>query len=345
MAAVRCPMPSTGLLTTDDLDEMGCSSFTVDEPLEVAAELVDAVDQELVADQADKGYALTLAAEITAREGDLPAAVALAERAIEAYRTYGDLDCCHPQAFYAGLLLRLGRTDEAMAELTALRPLLSEDAEAASSISEALVAGGRAETAEQWLTEALVGVLQRSELDFEQQQPAHEQAMVVACALALERHEVRRNLGLPHDDHDRLADLLTDVANQVLSPDEQDHEGAALLFWPQPEFDQLLLRWPVLAEEYGHTWDEHRATVQQSLVRWSVSGRPQVALLAGTAGELAFYAEVNAGDATDPQIRQDFAEHLEEHRQKTVWPPSRNQECWCGSALTYKQCCLPRART
>ncbi|MGH3835049.1 MAG: hypothetical protein ACRDSF_05020 [Pseudonocardiaceae bacterium] len=215
-------MPSTGLLTTDDLDEIGSSSFTVDQPLEVAAELVDAVDQELVADQADKGYALILAAEITEREGDLPAAAALAERAIEAYRTHGDLDCCHPQAFYAGLLLRLGRVDEAMAELTALRPLLSEDAEAASSISEALVAGGRAEIAEQWLTEALAGMLQRlPALDSEQQQLAHEQAMVVACALALERHEVRRNLGLPHDDHDRLADILTDMADHVLGAEPQ----------------------------------------------------------------------------------------------------------------------------
>ncbi|MGH3996874.1 MAG: hypothetical protein ACRDTJ_05360, partial [Pseudonocardiaceae bacterium] len=134
-AALRCLMPSTGLLTTDDLDEIGSSAWDVGQPLEVAAELVDAVDQELVADQADKGYALILAAEITEREGDLPAAAALAERAIEAYRTHGDLDCGHPQAFHAELLLRLGRADEAMAELTALRPLLSEDAEAASYLS------------------------------------------------------------------------------------------------------------------------------------------------------------------------------------------------------------------
>ncbi|MGH3835048.1 MAG: SEC-C metal-binding domain-containing protein [Pseudonocardiaceae bacterium] len=24
---------------------------------------------------------------------------------------------------------------------------------------------------------------------------------------------------------------------------------------------------------------------------------------------------------------------------------SRNHECWCGSELKYKKCCLPRART
>lgn len=220
--AVRCLMPSRGLLTTDDLDAMGNSSWDVGQPLLIAAELINAVDQELVADQADKGYALGLAAEITEREGDLPAAIALAERAIEAYRTHGDLECGHPQAFYAGLLLRVGRADEAMAELTALRPLLSEDDHAASYISEALVAGGRAEIAEQWLTEALDGVLQRlPALDFEQQQPTHGQAMMVACALAIERHEVRRDLDLPHDDHDHLADLLTEAVHHVLGAEPQ----------------------------------------------------------------------------------------------------------------------------
>ncbi len=335
-------MPSTGLLTTDDLDEISSSAWDVGQPLEVAAELVDAVDQELVADQADKGYALSLAAEITEREGDLPAAAALAERAIEAYRTHGDLDCGHPQAFYAGLLLRIGRADEAMAELTALRPLLSEDAEAASYLTEALVVGGRAEIAEQWLTEALVGVLERlPALDTEQEQPAHEQAMVVACALAIERHEVRHDLGLPHDEHDHLADLLTDVVQHVLSADED----TALLVWPQPEFDQVLLRWPALAEEYGHTWDEYRTTVQRSLVLWSESGCPRLSLLPGTADELATYAVLNDGHPTDPQIRQGYAQHLEEHPREIAWPPERNQACWCGSELKYKKCCLPRART
>jgi hypothetical protein len=49
----------------------------------------------------------------------------------------------YSQAFHAELLLRLGRVDEGMAELTALRPLLSEAASIVSYISEALEAGGR----------------------------------------------------------------------------------------------------------------------------------------------------------------------------------------------------------
>jgi tetratricopeptide (TPR) repeat protein len=340
-------MPSTGLLTTDDLDEIGCSAFEADQPLGVAAELVDAVERGLVADQADTGYALIMAAEITAREGDLQEAQVLAERAVAAYRAQGEPDYGYPRAFHAELLLRLGREDEAMAELTALRPLLSEDADAVSYISEALEAGGHPEIAEQWLTEALIMAPQRMEaLESQGERPAYEKAVEAVFRLTQCRHRLRRDLDLPHDAHDQLADLLRDAMHEALSAIiEQDYKETALLFWPQPEFDQVLLRWPALAEEYGHTWDEYRTMVQRSLVQWSESGSPRSALLAGTADGLACYAQDNDGDPTDPQVRQDYLQYLEDYPQETAWPPGRNQECWCGSALKYKKCCLPRART
>ncbi|MGH4008517.1 MAG: SEC-C metal-binding domain-containing protein [Pseudonocardiaceae bacterium] len=338
-------MPSTGLLTTGDLDKIGCSSFDVDQPLAVVAELVDAVDQGRVADQADTGYALILAAEITEREGDLQEAQVLAERAVEAYRTQDDPDG-YPRAFHAGLLLRLGREDEAMAELTALRPLLSEDADAVSYISAALEAGGRPEIAEQWLTEALVTAPQRLEaLESQREQPAQLKVASAAFMLAQCRHRLRRNLDLPHDAHDDLADALQGAMFDALKASNQYYEGTALLFWPQPEFDRVLLRWPALAEEYGHTWDEYRTGVQRNLVLWSESGCPRLALLAGTADELAHYADDNGGDPTDPQVRQGYAQSLEVRPQETAWPPGRNDACWCGSALKYKKCCLPRTRT
>lgn len=125
--------------------------------------MVDAVDRGLVADQVDTGYALMLATEITERGGDLLAAEALAGRAVEAYRVHGDPDYGYARACRAGLLLRLGRADEAMAELTALRPKLSEDADAVSYLSETLEEGGRADIAEQWLTAALPVALQRQQ--------------------------------------------------------------------------------------------------------------------------------------------------------------------------------------
>ncbi len=335
-------MPLTGLLTSDDLDEIGCSG--ADQPLGIAAELVNAVDQGLVADQADTGYALMLAAEITEQAGDLQAAQVLAQRAVETYRAHDDLDV-YPRAFNAELLLRLGRDDEAMAELTALRPSLLHDADAVSCVSDALEDGGRGEIAEQWLTEALVTALHRlNELDSRRGQPVYQQAVGMAFVLAQERHQLRRNLELPHDEHDILADRLVDIVHGVLDSQELDYEGTALLFWPQPEFDRLILRWPVLAEEYGHTWDDYRTTVQRCLEQWSQSGSPRSTLLAGVVDELANYADENRGDPTDPEVREGYAQHLQVHPRETAWPPGRNQACWCGSQLKYKKCCLPRGR-
>jgi hypothetical protein len=57
------------------------------------------------------GYALILAAEITEHAGDLHAAHALAERAVEAYRVHSDIEHAFPRAFRAGLLLRPSMTE------------------------------------------------------------------------------------------------------------------------------------------------------------------------------------------------------------------------------------------
>ena len=144
-------MPSFELLTSDDLDEIGHSAFDADDRLAVAARLVDAVEQGRVADDADTGYALILAAEITEHAGDLHAAHALAERAVEAYRVRGDGEYVFPRAFRAGLLLRLGREQEALNELSGLRPLLTREPDAVPYVVDALEDGGQPEIAEQWL--------------------------------------------------------------------------------------------------------------------------------------------------------------------------------------------------
>jgi SEC-C motif-containing protein len=326
MVAIPCAMPSTGLLTLDDVDEI--SRFACDADLE-----------------AGTGYALMGAAENAERIGDLQAARVLAERAIEAHRAQGDPDG-YPRAFRARLLLRLGREDEAMGELTALRPLLSQDPDAVVYITETLEAGGRAETAEQWLTAALSTALQRrQELAPRHGEPDYEQAAAVAFMLAQSRHQIRGDLNLPHDDYDDLADRLMSVVQAALGTDEPDYESATLLFWPQPEFDRLLRCWPSLAEEYGRTWDEHRITVQKTLLLWSESSGLRLGLLPGSVEELAAHAERTGADPTDPQVRQDYAEHLTEPAREIAWPPGRNHTCWCGSAQKYKKCCLSRART
>lgn len=341
-------MSSATLLTTDDLDEMGCYPPDADRSPQVVAELVDAVGRGLVADPRDTSYALVLAAEFSERSGDLPGAQALAERAVEAHRIHGDPAWGYPQAFNARLLLRLGRDDEGLAELSALRPLLTKKIDAVSYVCGALEEIGRAELAEQWVTAALLTALQHQEGSDRQHETDYPPPSTVGFTLAQYRHRLRRELDLPHDDYDDLADRLRDAFTDALADlvdEEQGTEGIAVLFWPRPEFDDLLLRWPVLAEAYNQTWDEHRTTLQRDLVQLSESGQTRLAVFAGSVDELAHYADRSGGDPTDPQVRQDYADELTEHRRETVWPPGRNETCWCGSGVKYKKCCLPRGRT
>jgi hypothetical protein len=347
-AAVGCAVPSSEPLTTADLDGIGRSAFDVDDQLAVAGELVDAVDQDRLADKADTGYALMLAAEITEQAGDLRAAQVLAARAVEAYRVHGDAGYGFPRAFHAGLLLRLGREQEAWSELSRLRPLLTRDPSAVAYVVEALEAGGQDEIAEQWLSAAVETVLARRDESISGSDPDYE-LTAVAFALTQQRHRLRRDLDLPHDELDDLADRLQDAMHGVLGEHEDEDEdedpaAAGVLFWPRVEFDRLLVRWPVLAEAYGRTWDEHRGEVERGLLRWSQSGVTQLAVLAGSVDELAGFAARHGGDPSDPQVREDYAQHLEEHPRERAWPPGRNESCWCGSGLKYKKCCLPRSR-
>lgn len=338
-------MPSTGLLTTDDLDEISRVAFDVDLPLHLAAELVGAVHQDWVVDQVDTGYVLALAAEITERDGDLQEALLLAGRAIEAHRAHGEPDG-YPRAFRARLLLRLGREDEAMAELMALRPSLSQDPDAVASICDALVEGGRAKTAEQWLTAALSAVLQRQqELESQRGGAEYGHALGMAFVLAQARHWIRGGLDLPYDGYDRVTDRLMSTVQAVFGDDEPDYEQATLLFWPRPEFDRLLRRWPSLIEEYGQTWDEYRTTVEKTLVVWSESSDLRFGLRAGAVDELDTHAQRSGGDPIDLQVHQDYALDLIEPAREIAWPPAHNHPCWCGSLQEYKNCCLPRART
>ncbi|MGH3930998.1 MAG: SEC-C domain-containing protein [Pseudonocardiaceae bacterium] len=272
----------------------------------------------------------------------------LADRAVAAYHAHRGPDYGYPRAFRAGLLVRLGRDDEAMVELKALRPLLSRSADAVLYISETLEGGGRAEIAEEWLAAALLAGLARQEmLESQRGEPVDEQADketgAVMFTLARQRHRLRRSRDLPHDALDNLADLLMDEVQGTLEDelDEEVLEGISVLFWPHTEFDQLLQRWPELAETYGRTWDEHRAGLQRVLVQCSEHGHTRLALLAAAVDEFADYATHLSGDPTDPQIREGYAQHLGKNPQETPWPPGRNQACWCGSGLKYKEMLLP----
>ncbi|MBF9129176.1 SEC-C domain-containing protein [Plantactinospora sp. S1510] len=341
-------MPTKDVLTSADLTDLRQSALGAANPLGIAAELAEAVDQGRLADPADAGRALTLAAEIAEVKAKLDAALRYADQAVRAYGDSGDTDAGFSRALHARILYRLGRADEALAELTALRPLLGEHPDAAAYLSAALDAGGRTDLAEQWLTSAVETAL-RDRTASTPEAPAEPTALEASGLLFFllqQRHRVRRELSLPHDQNDNLADRLENELFSNATQTANAEPGAeARLFWPRDDFDTLLSRWPTLTEAYGRDWDEHRARVQRELVRQANLGRLGVGPLRGSTEDLAGYGTRQGGDPAEPQIRTGYAEDLANRATPLPWPPERNGACWCGSGLKYKKCCLPRTRS
>jgi len=325
------------LLTADRIDEIGSLGLKSPDPAALVAELVGAVDEGRVDNPDDIGYALLVAADIMEAAGDLADALALATRAIAEQPD----DNAYARAVRGGLLLRLGRTDEGMAELTALRPLLETDHRATYLIDE-LAESGHPETALEWLTGALDTILERTRGKQHESEDAQDEAAAMIYGLTQRRHNLREEMGLPHDEYDNLADRLRAASDHAL--DALDDGPATLLFWPQAEFTALLLRWPALADSYPATWDEHRAQIERALVEASGLGGADLGVVVGSAAGLAAFAEPTGSDPTSEETLDEYADSLDEAG-VTAWPPGRNDTCWCGSGAKYKKCCLPRSRS
>ncbi|BBH66358.1 hypothetical protein ACTI_30430 [Actinoplanes sp. OR16] len=312
------------------------------DPRTAVTELVAAVETDGLADPADAGYALMLAAELTEKQGDLPPALGLVERAIESYRLVEAAADGFARARRGELLSRLGRQDEAMAVFSALRPRLAREPDAASYLAEALEECGESEVAEQWLTAALNTVLDR---------PETVDRAVLANGLLQNRRRIRRELEMPVDEFDEFADRIrasskTTKGGGAGRTATNDAAGSSqgVMYWPHAEYDKVLLRWPAFADVYGHTWDDHRADLEKALSVWTESGQSGFRLHPGEADGLAEHVTRHGGDPMDADVRAGYARQLESHGPGAVWPPGRNDACWCGSGAKYKKCCLPRSR-
>ncbi|MEU8213762.1 SEC-C domain-containing protein [Micromonospora sp. NPDC049044] len=348
-------MPTRDVLTKADLAELRRSALGTADPLGVAADVAEAAEQGRLADPDDAGDALTLAAEIAEIRARPEAALRYAEQALAAYPSGDDPRAGFARALRARALFRAGgRDDEAMAELTALRPLLLGQPDAPAYVSAALDAGGRSATAETWLSEAVDTLL--GERANAADKPAQAITAVdpvaelgppdapgVLFLLLQQRHRVRRNLNLPHDRQDDLADRLE--AQLVRRAGERRDAGTDLLFWPRAELDRLLAEHPALTEVYGPDWDAHRGRLEKELVRLREAGQAGLGVFRASVDGLHAVAGRRDGDPTDAAVRAGYAAEVQARPSARIpWPPERNDACWCGSGLKYKKDCLPRSR-
>lgn len=327
-------------LTEDDLAALSHEAMHGGDVAAVSARILAAVDHDDLADPADASYALTLVAELADQQDDLEQAIALTTRAL----SLADQDDDAFTAAYLGeLLLRSGREEEGLAQLTSLRPAMATDLLTGRQVAEALEESGRPETALEWLTEALVAAIERGANLDEEDDESVTNAEVIYDMVTV-RHRIREELGLDHDEYDELFHELNASLAQSDPPD-------ALLFWPQPAFEQLVALWPSVAETWEPSWDLHRLGVERALQQWSELGATDVELLVGSVDGLLAHAqseELSLADADDlDEAEQGYLDAVTADPQavRRPWPPRRNDTCWCGSGEKYKKCCWIRSRT
>ncbi|MEU8166970.1 SEC-C metal-binding domain-containing protein [Micromonospora sp. NPDC049004] len=338
-------MPTRDVLTKADLAELRRSVLGTADPLGVAADVAEAARQGRLEDPDDAGDALTLAAEIAQIRARPDAAMRYADEALAAYPSADDPRAGVVRALRARVMFQAGdRDDEAMAELTALRPLLLTQPDAPAYLSAALDAAGRSAIAETWLSEAVDSLLGDRTGVTADPEVGPPDAPGVLFLLLQQRHRVRRNLNLTHDRQDDLADRLE---NQLVRRAAERQGGDTdLLLWPRDEFDSLLAAHPELTDVYGPDWDAHRARLEKELVRLTADGRTGLGVFRATVAGLDAFAGRHDGGPTNAAIRAGYAAEVSARPSSRVpWPPERNDPCWCGSGLKYKKDCLPRSRS
>lgn len=321
-------------LTLDDVLEF---SERTGDPHTAAAELLGAVEQGQLADPSDAAPAFVIAGRLLADDGDLTTALTLADKGVKASKAH-DVEEWGPRAFRADVLLRLERTSEGMAELEELRSYLTDDRYSAGVVSGVLERHGQGELAVEWLTEALADVLQRNPLSASR---SDEDAALGMCLME-ERYRLRRRLELPVDEFDQAFEELTKAFVDYLSgPAESDELWYSDVLFGQQDYERLVTHWPAFAEEHGETWDQYRGYLERSMALAYREGVSKVELVPVPFDDLLAFA----GPELTVEKLHEFADSVADSTAVIMWPPGRNDACWCGSGTKYKKCCLPRSRS
>ncbi|MCH5671701.1 SEC-C metal-binding domain-containing protein [Streptomyces gilvus] len=289
--------------------------------------------------------------------GDRPAATALYDRLLSS-RT-GLENPYLVRALKASNLWEYGHEAEARAIITGVRAAAPRDPAPWVIVAEALEAHDELEAAQETFTEGARLLLT------DVPEPPYS-----THPLLFGRHRVRRMLGVPHDDWDRLADTLhsSSVSLDELhdpkrvwslgsdNPAELEAEisrlraelgtyrealsrpfPVAVLHWPKDELAELLDAYPTLTTEYP-SHEEHLTTIEASLRELSTSGTPNLGIVTGTVPSYEAFAASEATSPSDPELLPQYATTLAARGRAVEWPPQRGAACWCGSGQPYETC-------
>jgi hypothetical protein len=127
--------------------------------------------------------------------------------------------------------------------------------------------------------------------------------------------------------------------------DEGAFDGIVLR-WVREDFHAVRLRWPESTTAYGDDYETYAGRIQREARSYEQSGATRVRLVSGSLADYEAYAKAQQRDPAAPSTRRDYGEWCTRARPDRVrlWPPERNDACWCDSGRKYKKCCGAPAR-
>jgi hypothetical protein len=150
------------------------------------------------------------------------------------------------------------------------------------------------------------------------------------------------------DDQDEYGELAADDDAEELAALTALAFGDSepmLLVWPRDEYDEIDQRWPEVLEPIGvDSWDGYRRYYQAMIARWVRRDLPPLSMVAGTAEGFAEWLVEQGADPLSVDLvamADGYGDHLAEQGSAVELPPGEADPCWCGSEVSYRECCLP----
>jgi hypothetical protein len=116
----------------------------------------------------------------------------------------------------------------------------------------------------------------------------------------------------------------------------------AIGWFPADQWTEACQRWPDLLDDLPA---DHRAYSQATearikrIAQHTAGDQLHVAVM--TVDGLQAHAGQAGNDPGSGQARSHYAATLLQAGNAVVWPPGRNEPCWCRSERKYKKCCGP----
>jgi len=284
----------------------------------------------------ERGEILLEAGEAWKQAGEPDRAVAVWRELI----AVGGEDAGFARYSLAELCLEQGRDAEAWEHLRALEDGPA-DAGPVELVAELLAERGEDEAALRWFDRA-IGALSAEEVAAIGE-PGGTPS--VQAPLFFGRQDCRRRLGLPADEWDRVAeqaernrlDFVRLLEQAASASKRQAPADTSMLVWQREEQRRAAARWPAAfpPEILGH----HSQVERRLREIAEEQGLAKVTLILGSVDGFAAYLDETGGDPAEEKVRLAYAERAYAQGRHLVWPPGRNERCWCGSERKYKKCC------